>query len=100
MDRSHILTLIDKTFSPDAIGQPIPVESERKVYCDVSSVSQSEFFEAGRAGLKPAFQVTMFAYDYHGETECSLNGIRYTIYRSYRRKDDDIELYLEKRVGS
>lgn len=100
MDRSHVLTLIAKTYATDGIGQRIHSETERKAYCDVSSVSQSEFFEAGRAGLKPAFQVTMFASDYHGETECVLNSIRYSIYRTYRRKDDDIELYLEKRVGS
>lgn len=100
MDRSNVLYLLTKTYTEDNLKQRIPTETSRKVFCDVSSVSQSEFFEAGRNGLKAAFQVTMFAYDYHGEQECLYGGVRYSIYRTYRRQDDDIELYLEKRVGS
>lgn len=99
MDRSRVLTLISKTFRVDDIQQRIAEEVRRDVFCNVRSVSQSEFYAAGSAGFKPQFQVTMFEPEYNGENECELDGQRYSIYRTYRRRDDALELYLERRVG-
>lgn len=100
MDRSRVLTLISKTFRVDGIQQRIAEEVRRDVFCNVRSVSQSEFYAAGAAGFKPQFQVTMFEPEYNGENECELDGQRYSIYRTYRRRDDALELYIERRVGA
>lgn len=99
VDRSRILTLIGVTYTVDSIGQQIPEETPRDVYCGVSSVSASEWFEAGRAGLKPECRVTMFAPDYEGEEIAELDGVRYSVYRTYIGKNDTIELYLERKAG-
>lgn len=99
MDRSRILTLIEVTYIDDSIGQQIAKETPREVYCGVSSVSASEWFEAGRAGLKPEYRVTMFAPDYQGEEIAELDGVRYGIYRTYLGGNETIELYLEKKAG-
>lgn len=100
MDRSDVLTLISVAYTTDGIGQRIPTETEKQVYCKVRSVSQSEWFEAGRNGLKAELQATMFAYDYSGEEICEYNGKRYGIYRTYLRGTDEIELYLERKAGA
>lgn len=99
MDRSEVLTLISKTYTTDAIGQKIPTETERDVFCNVSSVTRDEFYAAGKAGLNPEFRVTMYGSEYNGEEICELYGTRYAIYRTYIRRDDSIELYLEKKAG-
>lgn len=99
MDKSNTLDLISQTYQADDIGQLIPSETVRQVFCSVSSVSRAEFYEAGRAGLKAAFQVIVPACDYNGEEECILDGVRYSIYRTYLRKGEDLELYLERRAG-
>lgn len=99
MDRSNTITLISYTYSPDAIGQMVATASTSLVYCNVQSVSQSEWFAGGQNGLKPEYKVTLFAPDYSGQKEAELNGIRYGIYRTYQRQDELLELYLERKVG-
>lgn len=64
MDRSNVMQLITKTYTEDAIAQRIPAETTRNVFCSIASVSASEWFEAGRAGMQAALKVTMFAPDY------------------------------------
>jgi hypothetical protein len=99
MDRSDIITLIRKTYEIDAIGQHVCTEEREEVFCEVRSVGQREWFEAGRNGLKAELQVNMFGFDYHGEEICEFDGVRYGIYRTYRRDKDSIELYLERKAG-
>lgn len=99
MDKSRVLTLIGVTYTTDSIGQLIPQETRRDVFCSLSSVSASEWFEAGRAGLNPEHRVTLFCYDYAGETMADLDGVRYGIYRTYLGRNETIELYLERKAG-
>ena len=99
MDRSRILTLIEEAYKPDALGQLIPTETRRDVYCNLSSVSASEWFDGGRAGLNPESRATMFVCDYNGERIAELDGVRYGIYRTYLAQNEFIELYLERKAG-
>lgn len=100
MDRSKVAYLITRSYHQDDLLQYVADEDKRKVFVSQQSVAQSEFFQAGQAGFKPELQLTMFGPEYHGETEVELDGIRYTIYRTYARRSDEIELYLQRRVGS
>lgn len=99
MDRSRVLTLLSESYQPDNIGQPIPAETRKDVFCNLTRVSASEFFEAGRAGLKPEYRATMFSHDYEGEEIVELDGLRYGVYRTYLGKNETIELYLERKAG-
>lgn len=99
MDRSEVLTLIAVSYTQDAIGQQVPTETRREVFCNLSSVSASEWFEAGQAGLNPEYRAIMFVYDYNGEGIAELEGNRYGVYRTYLGRDDMIELYLERKAG-
>lgn len=99
MDRSRVLTLVGVTYTADSIGQLVPQETRREVFCSLSSVSASEWFEAGRAGLKAEYRAALFAPDYEGETMAELDGVRYGVYRAYRGKNETVELYLERKAG-
>lgn len=99
MDRSRTLKLISQTYKKGSIGQMITEETEREVFCSVSSVSGSEWFEAGRNGIRPEVKITMFQPDYQGELIAELNGTRYSVYRTYMARHELIELYLEKKAG-
>lgn len=100
MDRSTPVYLVSTIYTQNANGVMIPNDSERMVYADVESVSGSEWFEGGRNGINPEFRLKMFAFDYAGETVLKLNGIYYTIYRTYLERSDIIELYVERRKGN
>lgn len=99
MDKSRVLLLISKQYAADAIGQQVPIETAREVFCNITSVSASEWFAAGKAGLNPEYRATMFAFDYKGEQLAELEGIRYGVYRTYLGKNEEIELYLERKAG-
>lgn len=100
MDRSQVITLVGVTYETDSIGQKIKVETQRDVFCNISSVSATEYFEGGRNGLNPQYRATMFRYDYNNELVVILNNARYSVYRTYIGRNDTIELYLEKKAGT
>lgn len=100
MDRSDVVKLLSTTKAQDDFGIWQKTITEREVYVQVDSVSASEFFEGGRNGLNPAFRMTMFFGDYNGETMLIYQGATYAIYRTYQRRDDLIELYVERKGGT
>lgn len=100
MDRSNICYLVAETRTQDACGIEQVVQTERQVFCNVSSVTQREWFEGGRIGLNPEYRMTMFAYDYAGEQLLKFNGIIYSIYRTYITDTDEIELYVQRKQGN
>lgn len=100
MDRSDIITLYKDTVTYDDYGVAVKTRTGRDVFCKVDSVTRSEFFEAGRAGLNPEYRITMFFGDYEGEAIVGYNGRTYSVYRTYQAKTDIIELYVERRVGT
>jgi SPP1 family predicted phage head-tail adaptor len=99
MDRSEILTLVKVVYENDALNQQIPKYSKKEVFCDVTSVSRAEWYDAGRNGFNPDFRFVINRYDYSGETECEYQGVRYAIYRTYFGRTDDLELYVERQAG-
>jgi hypothetical protein len=100
MDRSNVITLLSATKTQDQFGVWRETLAERNVFCQVDSVTANEFFNGGRNGLNPEYRMTMFFGDYHGETMLQYNGMTYAIYRTYQRRDDIIELYVERKGGT
>ena len=100
MDRSSVVYLLTETQTQNEYGIVETEVDKRQVYCQVNSVSRSEWYEGGRSGLNPELQITMFQYDYSNENMLMYNDVVYTIYRTYVRKTDEIELYVERRKGN
>lgn len=101
MDKSEVINLISYGYIQNAKGVRVREEqTSRQVFVNVTSVTGSEWFEGGRNGLNPQLRFTMFSYDYEGEDVCEYQGELYSIYRTYRTRNDDIELYVEKRKGN
>ena len=103
MDRSIAFYLVSDTYTQDAMGQQVATRTRRMVYGRINSVSRAEWSAAGEAGIKPEYQLTMFGPDYQGEktVEMDVNGETqvFGIYRTYQTTSDDLELYLEWKVG-
>lgn len=100
MDRSDVISLISVSYAKDKIGQQVPAEHAKQVFCAVQSVSVSEFSSAGQLGLRPEYKFTLFAYDYDGQPLVDYCGNRYAVYRTYRAQNEQIELYCERQVGA
>jgi hypothetical protein len=100
MDRSNVINLISTTKEQDENGVWRETTNRRMVFCNVSSVTASEFFEGGRNGLNPQFRMVMFFGDYQGERELLYKGKPYAVYRTYQGRNDTIELYVERKGGA
>ena len=100
MDRSDIINLYADTITYDDYGVARKTRTSKQVFCKVDSVTRAEFFEAGKAGLKPEYRMTMFVGYYDGETVVGYKGRLYSVYRTYLAKTDIIELYVERQGGT
>lgn len=100
MDRSVVIYLIDNQPYQDELGIWQDNETERKVFAEVTSVSQTEWFEGGRNGLNPQLRFRVFRYDYKGEKVLKYENTYYTIYRTYVGRDELIDLYTEFKKGN
>lgn len=94
------MDLITQDYTSDDIGNQIPVESRRTVFCKVKSVRQSEFYAAKTADLKPEIMFEMRAEEYKGETEAEYCGQRYTVVRTYSTGYEKLELICERVIAN
>lgn len=103
MDRSVAFYLVTDAYAADSIGQMVPTQTRRLVYGRIGSITRAEWSAAGELGIKPEFTLTMFGPDYKGEktVQMVVNGETQTfgVYRTYQSTNDDLELYLEWKVG-
>lgn len=100
MDRSDVIELVTVTRTQDEYGVWRTSETTKQIYCQVDSVTQSEFFEAGRNGLNPEFRFTVFFGDYSNEPIVIYKDKRYAVYRTYLTRNDRLELYVERKGGT
>ena len=92
--------LVSESYTQNDYGVYERTMTKRKVYPYVESVTGREWFEGGRNGLNPQLRFTMFQFDYLGEKIIEYNNVQYTIYRTYIKSNDEVELYTELRKGN
>jgi SPP1 family predicted phage head-tail adaptor len=96
MDRTKKIYLIGTHYEMDAIRQQVAVETRKAVFAQIDSISRAEFNAARTVGLNPSLSVTIWAFEYTGEKFVELNGEKYSVYRTFARRNQRMELYLER----
>lgn len=96
---SHELTLISKTFINDDLGNEIPTESRKIIFCDVKSISRNEFYNAANLGLKPTLVFVINSFEYDGEELIEFESKKYKVLRTYLVNTDTLELTCEKVIA-
>ena len=94
-----VVNLVAENYTFDEIGNQIPIKTKKEVFSTCESVSQSEFFNAGQTGLKPDYKLVIWSFEYQNEQLVEIDNIEYSVYRTFLRDDEKIELYLTKRSG-
>ena len=87
-----VVWLVGKVITTDAQGFEHSVETARKVFADLGSVTGREYYSAIAAGIQTDAMFRVRTVDYKGEPELIRNGTRYRIIRAYARTDDWTEL--------
>lgn len=96
---TDVITLITQTITTDKYGNEEATETEKQIFCEVDSISQTEFFAAENTELNPEYKFTIFFGDYDGQALVKFKGARYSVYRTYRT-GDNLELYTERKIGA
>ena len=96
------IDLVEITTEKDSLNQVVEkTRTTKTIYAEISSVSQTEFFSAGRLGFQPSFKAVIYDFEYNGESIVKYNNKLYSIYRTYYVNGTDrLELYLEERGGT
>lgn len=95
MDGNRRVNLIKETYSVGSYGQILISESSRSIYGLLNPITRTEWDTAGRAGYEADFRLDVYSFEYQGEKIVEVDGIRYGVYRSFIRINDDrTELYL------
>lgn len=98
-----VIKLIAITFVADEYGNQIETRTERRVYCKVTSVGRTEYYEASQNDLHPSYVFVLSNYrDYLGEREIAYTdwtGVEktYTVTRTYRT-GDRLDITAEEKV--
>lgn len=95
-----VITLISReiTGKNDRM-QPIYTETRFDALCRVEPVSRAEFYSAAQIGINAEALVIISPAEYHGEKIVEFHGRRMSIYRTYQRSDNEVELYIQMAVG-
>lgn len=92
--------LIAEEWRQNEFGGQQAVEVSTPVLALVQSVTRAEWAQAGQIGLQPQLVAITPKANYMGQSVVQVGGKRYGVYRTYTAYDsDDIELYLEEKVG-
>lgn len=95
---NNTCVLIMQSISKGKYGTEETTESERETFCGVISISMSEFFTAGKDGIKPEICLAVRSEEYEGERKARFDNDEYDIYRIYGRTDGYTELYCKRRL--
>lgn len=96
------IDLITITTEKDDLNQVVEkLRTSTTVWAEIDSVTQSEFYEAGRLGFQPDFRATIYDFEYTDEPIVKWNGKLYSVYRTYYINGADrVELYCTERGGT
>ncbi len=74
----------------DQYGDPNEVPKGKEVFACIKSITQSEFYQAQTAGVKPEIKFVIADYvDYEGQQHLEHEGMRYKVLRTYRKQDSN-----------
>ena len=94
---NDVLYLGDERITIDDIGNQIQsIEYGDYKFCEVKSVTRTEFYNASQSGYKPEIVFVLpDYYDYNNEHFVKYNDVEYQIIRTYRT-GTEIELIAQR----
>lgn len=97
---SDDITLIQSGYTTDKFGNQVSKDIRRTIQATRKNISRAEFYQAGQAGIRPSTMFVVHPYEYEDETKVEYNGKRYSVVRVYQLDDDELELYVERKINN
>lgn len=99
MNLAEKIALVSIEYAQDDLGEWTETRTNTEIFGWVESVSMSEFYQAGMQGLEPEYKITIWMQEYGGQDLVEYNSKIYSVYRTFRRSDGRLELYVTERKG-
>jgi len=99
MNLAEKIALITTEYGQDDLGEWTETQTKTEVFAMVNSVTMSEFYQAGLQGFKPDYRFSVWVTEYDDQELVEYKGKVYSVYRTYRRDDGRIELYVNEKKG-
>lgn len=99
MNLAEKIALITTEYGQDDLGEWTETQTKTEVFAMVNSVTMNEFYNAGLQGFKPDYRFTVWLNEYDDQELVEYKNKIYAVYRSYRRDDGRIELYVNEKKG-
>jgi len=99
MNLAEKIALVSIEYTQDDLGEWIKTQTKTEIFGWVDSVSMNEFYQAGMQGFKPEYKFTVWMQEYGNQELIEYNEKLYVVYRTFRRNDGRIELYVTERKG-
>lgn len=96
MIRESVITLIAENARAHGVHESA-TETPHEVFCQVNSVTRTEFYSALNVGIRPELVFKLSVVDeYQDERLAEFEGKRYEIIRTYQTRDGGIELTVRR----
>src|SRR5574344_341805 len=90
---NEMVYLLSSAETVNSVGDTISVPTVKAVFAEVASVGYREHYMAEGVGKRPEIKFVLSDYlDYSGEPQARYNGKTYNIDRTYREKNNRLEL--------
>ena len=99
MNLAEKIALITTEYGQDDLGEWTETQTKTEVFAMVNSVTMTEFYNAGLQGFKPDYRFSVWMTEYNDQELVEYKGKVYSVYRTYRRDDGRIELYVNEQKG-
>lgn len=92
---NDIIELISFQNTINNVGNTIKEKQYKKIFANKKSITQNEFYQAERVGLKPQLRFEVYAVEYEDELFARYKNKEYKVIRTYKTTADKIEIILE-----
>lgn len=95
----EIILLTENGFTRDKIGNKITIYAKNALLASELPITRNEYYTAGQNNIELARAIIVHPFEYDGQKLIEIDNTTYSVTRTYKRNNEEIELYLTQRVG-
>lgn len=95
----EIILLKENGFTRDKIGNKIPTYAKNALLARELPITRNEYYTAGQNNIELARAIIVHPFEYDGQKLIEIDNTTYSVTRTYKRNNEEIELYLTQRMG-
>ena len=95
----EIALLTENGFTRDKIGNKIPTYAKNALLARELPITRNEYYTAGQNNIELARAIIVHPFEYEGQKLVEIDNTTYSVTRTYKRNNEEIELYLTQRMG-